>query len=138
MKIFITLKALRTDPTLHTLANLLEAEIMRAGHTPFVASRALEKRGLHPGFMHYIRAELETSNLLLLMYHPDLRGGLIEQGIAYALGIPVWLAHPIGLPLSTTARECATKLIPYLTTEHLLTQLHLELPTLTPHGNSTR
>lgn len=121
MKIFVTLRA---DPALHTLADLLEAEITRAGHTPFIASRELAKRGLHPGFMRYIREELETSDLLLLLYHPDLRGGLIEQGIAYTLGIPVWLAHPIGLKISTTAQECANRLIPYQDYTDLITQLH--------------
>lgn len=135
MKIFVTLRA--TSET-HTLADLLETEITRAGHTPFIASRELAKRGLQPGFMPYICEELESSHLLLLLYHPDLRGGLIEQGIAYALGIPVWLAYPTDLKLSTTARECATKLIPYQTPEHLLAQLYLALPTLTlPSPNAS-
>ncbi|MCB9135757.1 MAG: hypothetical protein H6636_10040 [Anaerolineales bacterium] len=127
MKIFVTLRAIRADPTIPTLADLLETELTRAGHTPFIASRALEKRGLHPGFMRYIRTELESSDLLLLMYHPDLRGGLIEQGIAYALNIPVWLAHPVGLKISTTARECATRLIPYQDESDLILQLQQNL-----------
>jgi hypothetical protein len=74
--------------------------------------------------MHYIRQELETSDPLLLIYHPDLRGGLIEQGIAYALGLPIWLAHPAGLKISTTARECATHIIAYTTPETFIAQLH--------------
>jgi len=124
MKIFITLKAIRDDPTLYTLAGTLEAEITRAGHTPFIASRELPKRGLAPGFMTYIREHIQTSDLLLLLYHPDLRGGLIEQGIAYALHIPVWLAHTTGEKISTTARECATKIIAYSTPETLIAQIH--------------
>ena len=91
MKIFVTIKTPREDLSLQTLATQIETEITHAGFTPFIASKELEKRGLTPGFMQFIRQHIEQSDLLLLLYHPDLRGGLIEQGIAYALGIPVWL-----------------------------------------------
>lgn len=129
MQIFVTLKAPCEDPALQSLAGLLETEITRAGHSPFIASCELAKRGLAAGFMQYIRQHIKNSDLLLLLYHPDLRGGLIEQGIAYALGIPVWLAHPADLNISTTARECATQNFPYHTPQHLLTQIHFKLST---------
>ncbi len=124
MKIFVTIKTPRADAFLNALAAQLETEITHAGFTPFIATKELEKRGLTPGFMQYIRQQIEQSDVLLLLYHPDLRGGLIEQGIAYTLHIPVWLAHPTGEKISTTARECATQIIPYTSHQDLLTRLH--------------
>ena len=41
------------------------------------------------------------------------RGGLIEEGIAYAAGVPIWLLHCRGQRVSTSALACAERVIEY-------------------------
>ena len=127
MNIFVSIKPAPASEPHPTLADLIEAAIEQAGFTPFIAVQELQKRGLTPGFMKYIRQQIEQADQMIVLYHPDLRGGLIELGIAYVLGIPIWLAHPTGQKVSTTALECSTKIITYHNQQILLTHLQLEL-----------
>ncbi len=91
-----------------------------AGHTPFAAWQEIEQRGLLAvEFMPFVRQQISKSDLLLVLYHPELRGGLIEMGIAYGFGIPVWLAHRTGERVSSSALGCASETIPYNTLEEL-------------------
>jgi hypothetical protein len=77
----------------------------QAGHQPFLAYEEITRRGLvdPAAFMPFVRQHLHTSQLMLLLYSPALRGGLIEAGIAYALDVPVWLLHRAGLVVSSSA-----------------------------------
>jgi hypothetical protein len=127
MKIFVTIKPPREDNSLQTLAAQIETEIKTAGFIPFIASKELEKHGLTPGFMRFIEAHIRQSGLMLILYHHELRGGLIEEGMAYALGIPIWLAYHTDMKVSTTARECAATRIEYSSHKNLVSRLQQEL-----------
>lgn len=114
MKIFIAIRVPHVDPTAETLVSMLEQVLSTNGHIPFVAYREIKIRELTPAqFMPYVREEISTSNIVLVVYSPDLRGGLIEMGIAYALGVPVWLAVRKGERVSTSARACARRIFEY-------------------------
>jgi len=129
MKVFVTINASLSDTQQEVLTQLIENEITNMGFIPFIAVQELQKLGLKPGFMNFIKQHIEQSDLLILVYHPELRGGLIEQGIAYAHNIPIWLCHPTHLKVSNTARECSTKTIAYITLQDFRHQLQLELTT---------
>jgi len=88
--------------------------VRAAGHEPFVAWKEIEEKGLSPQqFMPFVCEHLQTSELLLILYHPELRGGLIELGIAFAYGIPIWLAHRTGEAVSSSALGCANRVLEY-------------------------
>jgi hypothetical protein len=99
VKIFIGLKAPRGDNDL-CAASLVLAEAVRAtGHEPFVAWREIEEQGFSPQqFMPFVREHLRTCDLLLVLYHPELRGGLIELGDRLCL----WDSHLAGAPKQGT------------------------------------
>jgi len=119
MKIFISLKAPRDDD--QRTASLALAEAARAGgHQPFVAWREIEEQGFTPQqFMPFVREHLRTCDLYLMLYHPELRGGLIEQGIAYAYRIPIWLVHQNDHQVSSSALGCANLVLQYSSLEDL-------------------
>ncbi len=124
-KIFIGMKAIRDDPQLRHAADVLAAAITEAGHTPFVATDEIARRGMADpqAFMPFVREHIRSADLVIILNHPDLRGGLIEAGIAYALGIPVWLCYQPGERVSSSMRGCADKTIEYTGLDNLQEKL---------------
>jgi hypothetical protein len=121
MKVFISMKVPRADESLRLAADLLAATVKSAGHEPFVAPDEIAKRGLtNPqDFMPFARQNLLDSDLVILLYHPELRGGLIEAGIAYAQNIPIWLCHRADERVSSSMRGCADVTIEYKSLDDL-------------------
>jgi hypothetical protein len=114
MKIFLSLKTPHGDDSLRAASLALADAVRAAGHEPFVAWKEIEEKGLSPQqFMPFVCEHLQTSELLLILYHPELRGGLIELGIAFAYGIPIWLAHRTGEAVSSSALGCANRVLEY-------------------------
>lgn len=114
MKIFISLKTPRSSADLRTASLALTEAICTTGHEPFLAWQEIEAKGLSPRqFMPFVRDEMRTCGLLLVLYHPALRGGLIEMGIAYASGIPIWLIYPKEVKVSSSALGCAERVLQY-------------------------
>jgi nucleoside 2-deoxyribosyltransferase len=115
MKIFISMKVPRADETLRLAADLLSATVKSAGHQPFLATDEIAQRGLSnpKDFMPFVRQNLLDSDLVIVLYHPELRGGLIEAGIAYAQDIPIWPCHKPGERVSSSMRGCADVTIKY-------------------------
>jgi hypothetical protein len=64
---------------------------------------------------------------MIVLYHPELRGGLIELGLAYAQSIPIWLCYPSGQRVSSSALGCADLTIEYVDIESLQKQLSTNL-----------
>jgi hypothetical protein len=91
VKIFIVVKVPCGDSHLETLADLVAVVVHQAGHEPFVNTYEIARSGLSDpkDFMPIVRQQAESSALMIVLYHPELRGGLIEMGITYAHGIPV-------------------------------------------------
>jgi hypothetical protein len=120
MKIFLSMKAPQGNKDQRTASFELEEAIRSAGHEPFVAWKEIEQQGLSPQlFMPFVRDHLRTCQLLLVLYHPDLRGGLIELGIAYACGVPIWLAHSRRQHVSSSAMGCADLILEFATQDDL-------------------
>jgi hypothetical protein len=129
MKIFVSLKVPRGDAALEQLAALTTEVIRQAGHIPFVAPQEIAERGLTDPkkFMPFVELQVATSDLMIVLYHPELRGGLIELGLAYACGIPIWLCYPSGQRVSNSALGCADLTIEYADLEDLQKQLSTHL-----------
>ena len=125
MKIFISLKTPRGDAELEQLALLTNRVIQLAGHEPFVATWEITNAEFSDakGFMPFVRQHVRTSELMIVLNHLELRGGLIELGMAYALGIPIWLCHIQGEKVSSSALGCADLTIEYTSLEDLRIQL---------------
>ena len=121
MNIFIAMKVPRIDAELRFAADLLAATVKSAGHQPFVATDEIAKRGLTDpkDFMPFVHQNLLDSDLVILLYHPDLRGGLIEAGMAFAHNIPIWLCHQPDERVSSSMRGCANVTIEYESLEDL-------------------
>ena len=120
MKIFISQRAPREDGDLRVASLDLAEAVRAAGHEPFIAWYEIEEKGLSPQqFMPFVREHLRACDLILVLYHPELRGGLIELGIAYAYGIPIWLAHQSGDTISSSALGCAHLVLEYSSLEDL-------------------
>ena len=84
MKVFISLKAPRGDPELEELASQVSALIRESGHQAFVAPRQIEDQGLTDpkDFIPFFRQHAAACDLMIVLYHPELRGCLIELGMA--------------------------------------------------------
>jgi hypothetical protein len=124
MKIFLSLKAPSGDDDRRAASLALAQAVESAGHTPLAAWQEIERRGLSPQeFMPFVREALRACNLLLVVNHPELRGGLIELGIAYAYGIPIWLAHRPTERVSSSALGCASRVLIYQSLDDLKRQL---------------
>jgi len=125
MRVFIALKVPRGDPAREQVSALLAEQVRQAGHTPFVAWEEIVRAGLSTPaeFMPFVRGAIAESGLLLAAYHPELRGGLIEMGIAYAGNVPIWLLHPAGGAVSSSALGCASRVIAYADFDDLRLQL---------------
>jgi hypothetical protein len=132
MKIFIAMKVPRAEVELRLAADLLAATIEATGHQPFVATDEIARRGLTEpkDFMPFVREHLRSADLLILLNHPDLRGGLIEAGMAYAWDIPIWLCHQPGERVSSSMRGCADATIEYVSLDDLHDKLFSNLKEL--------
>ena len=115
MKIFLAIKVPRGDAERESIITTLSKIIRNAGHLPFVATKEIAKAGLtSPSeFMPFVRQHLADTDLFLLIYHPELRGGLIEAGIAYQRGIPIWVCHKVKEKVSSSMLGCAETIIAY-------------------------
>lgn len=129
MKIFISMKVPRRDDELLQLAEGVTKIISRAGYEPFIATHEIVKQGLTipNDFMRFVRRHAVSSDLMIVLYHPELRGGLIEIGIAYASGIPVWLCHKPGEKISSSAQGCAEITIEFTDFDDLNSKLSANL-----------
>ena len=80
MKVFIVIRVPRHDARREVLAALAERTPRLARHTPFVAYQEIIRAGIsQPSeFMPFVRREIATAQLALILYDPELRGGLIE------------------------------------------------------------
>ena len=125
MEVFIAMKALAGEAhpdgdircaaaAREQLAGLVAEAVHQAGHTPFVATQEIARQSLAPAqFMPFVRQRIQQAGLVIVIYDAELRGGLIEEGIAYAVGVPIWLLHRRGERVSSSARACATLVIEY-------------------------
>lgn len=115
MKIFIVMKVPRTDLQLRQVADLLFETVSATRHEPFLATDEIARNSLTDPkeFMPFVRRTLQDADLLIVLYHPDLRGGLIEAGMAYAWEIPIWLCHKSGERVSSSVCGCADVTIEY-------------------------
>ena len=129
MKIFVVLKVPRGDAELERLADLVVEVVHQSGHEPFVAAYEIVNQGLTDpnAFMPFARQHVESSDLMIVLYHPELRGGLVEIGIAYADNIPVWLCYPQGVCVSSSARGCAGLILEYRNMNELRMKLATNL-----------
>lgn len=129
MKIFISIRVPRPGDGREETVNAAVHAALQAGWQPFVAYQEIRRRGLlqPAAFMPYVRTAIGESQLVLVLYDPELRGGLIEVGIAYALGIPIWLSHHQGVTVSSSALGCATRVIAYHDPADLAAQLFQRL-----------
>jgi len=136
MKVFIVVKVPRGDLEREKIASILAAEVRRAGFEPFVAFQELIEREIDSPaeFMPFVRRHIRQSGLALVAYHPELRGGLIEMGIAFEAGIPIWLLHKTGERISSSARGCADRLIEYQSLEDLVRILPAEFEMIDLHN----
>lgn len=129
MNVFIGMKVPRTDQALRLAADLLAATIESTGHTPFLATDEIARRSLTDphDFMPFVREHLNCADLVVILYHPELRGGLIEAGMAYAWDIPIWLCHRPGERVSSSMLGCVDLTIEYTTLNDLYDKLSAEL-----------
>ena len=56
---------------------------------------------------------------MIVLDHPELRGGLIELGLAYAQRIPIWLVFQPGGKVSSSALGCSELTLEYTCLEDL-------------------
>ncbi|MBT3189980.1 MAG: hypothetical protein HN736_00020 [Anaerolineae bacterium] len=115
MKIFLSLKVPRGDEELEAIILQFEDAIRTAGHIPFVATEEIAHAGLTDpkDFMPFVRDELTDCDLMIVVYHPELRGGLIEVGMAYERHTPIWLCHKEGKKISSSMLGCADEIFRY-------------------------
>jgi hypothetical protein len=125
MKVFIGMKVPRENESLRRAADLLFATVKSAGHQPFVAADEIAQRQLKDPkvFMPFVRDHLRDVELVIILNHAELRGGLIEAGIAYAWNIPIWLCQRPGERVSSSMWGCAAMTIEYDNLDELHTQL---------------
>ena len=115
MNVFIGMKVPREDQSLRRAADLLFAAVRSAGHQPFVATDEIARRQLKDSndFMPFVRDALRDMDLVIVLHHAELRGGLIEAGIAYAWDIPIWLCRRPDERVSSSMRGCADVIVEY-------------------------
>ena len=108
MKIFLSLKVPRGDAERETIITHFSEAIRSRGHSPFIATTEIANAGLTKpkDFMPFVRENLADTDLFIVVYHPELRGGLIEVGIAYQRGIPIWLCHKADERNSSSMQGC--------------------------------
>ncbi len=115
-KIFIAMKVPRQgDDERRLIAQMLAESINRSGREPFIAYQEIQGLGSPPPqeFMPFVRQAMRSCQLAIILYDPALRGGLIEAGLAYAEGIPIWLAHTTGEQVSSSLLGCTEQVLIY-------------------------
>ena len=119
------MKVPRGDRELRLAADLLFSTVKLAGHQPFLATDEIAQQELSDpkGFMPFVRGHLHNSGLAIILNHPELRGGLIEAGMAYAWNIPIWLCHQPGERVSSSMHGCADVTLEYATLDDLREQI---------------
>jgi hypothetical protein len=128
MKFFVAMRVPRDDPAAEHLAAAVAEMLTATGNLSLIAYQEIARRGLSPEqFMPYVKEEISTSNIVLVVYSPNLRGGLIELGIAYALGVPVWLAAHRCEHVSSSALACASKVIYFESAQDLVVSLRIAI-----------
>jgi len=129
MRVFIGMKVPREDESLRQAADLLSATVKSAGHQPFVATDEIARRKLNDpkDFMSFVREHLRDMELVILLNHSDLRGGLIEAGMAFAWDIPIWLCHQPCERVSSSMHGCAAVTIEYADLDDLHDKLSRQL-----------
>ena len=127
MKIFVVIKALRGHAERMSLAEAVRRVIQDCGHEVFLASWEIEQRGISDPrqFMLLVREQIRGSDLMIILYDAELRGRLIEEGIAYADGVPIWLAHRRGERVSSSALGCAESVVEYSDSQELAQRLRI-------------
>ena len=132
MKIFIAVKAPRGDKGREDLASLVAEQVKEAGLEPFLAYREIERRGMSDPrlFMPFVRQHMREAGLAIILYDSELRGGLIEEGMAYACEVPIWLLALAGERASSSALGCADRVIEYTSADDLAKQLGAALDSL--------
>lgn len=129
MKIFVSMKVPRADVELASVISTLDSTIRTAGHEPFIATQEIANAGITSpqAFMPFVREHLATCDLCIVIYHPELRGGLIEVGIAYQRRIPIWLCHKSDENVSSSMLGCADMVLTYNDVNKLAEKLKREL-----------
>jgi hypothetical protein len=129
VKVFIAAKTPRGDKRREELASLVAEQVKRAGCVPFLAYREIERRGMSDprAFMPFARQHIRGSDLVIILYDSELRGGLIEEGMAYDCEVPIWLLHQAGERVSNSALGCAERVIEYTSADEIAVQLQMAL-----------
>lgn len=127
--VFIAAKTARGDIGREELASLVAEVVKQAGGEPFVAYREIERRGMNDPrlFMPFVREHMRCADLAIILHDSELRGGLIEEGLAFAFEIPIWLVHRSGERVSSSALGCAEVIIEYTSPDDLAAQLRVVL-----------
>ena len=89
--------------------------ISQCGFHSFIAYQEIDRLGLccAKEFMPFVWQQMQQCQLAIVVYDHELRGGLIEAGMAYALQIPIWLLHKADEQVSSSMLGCADKVISY-------------------------
>jgi nucleoside 2-deoxyribosyltransferase len=132
MKVFVAIKVPRGHAERTQMAQAVCQMLQDNGHDVFLAYWELEQRGISDPrqFMPLVREQIRRSDLMIILYDAELRGGLIEAGIAYAGGVPIWLAHRRGERVSSSALGCAEIVVEYSDPGDLVRQMLLRLSTV--------
>lgn len=125
MKVFIAIRLPRPGDGRLELVEVAAQAVAACGHQPFISYLEIINHGLsEPArFMPFVRTHIQSSDLVIVLYDPELRGGLVELGIAYALDVPIWLCYSRGSRVSTSAQGCAARQLIYASPEDLADQL---------------
>ena len=139
MKIFVSLKVPRGDVERESIIKHLGDVIRAAGHIPFVATEEIARAGLTApqDFMSFVREHLANTDLFIIVYHPELRGGLIEVGIAYERRIPIWLCCKESEKVSSSMLGCADVVIEYNNVDYLSEKVFMMLKKETSEVSKT-
>ncbi len=132
-KIFIAMKVPRQgDEQRKLIAQMLAESITRSGHEAFIAYQEIQSLGSPSpqAFMPFVRQAMRSCQLAIILYHPALRGGLIEAGLAYAEGIPIWVAHTPDEQVSSSLLGCAERVLVYRRPADLQEQITQALQSL--------
>ena len=123
------MKVPRGDMELFSVISALDSAIRTTGHMPFVATQEIKKKGMTSPkeLMPFVRDALATCDLCIIVCHPELRGGIIEAGIAYERSIPIWVCHKPTEKVSSSMLGCADVVLTYNDVNDLQEKLQVEL-----------
>ncbi len=119
--VFISIRVPGEHDQRFLLAETIKNAVIRSGSQPFVAYQEILRLGLASSqeFMPFVRRQLRLCSLVIVAYDSELRGGLIEAGLAYAWNIPIWVLHQTGIRVSSSILGCADQTIAYENLQHL-------------------